>query len=386
MRIMGLSSSETEYTTQTTGVGGAMHYFFKELGKRAELVELYQPRPHLLSRAYSLLSTYQIGNKEWKRAYKRHGALFRAKSRLCRKYLEQRAVSFDLIFQWQFFFSPTDQYPSTAPYCLYNDWTTKLNEREYPHWVIPKIRKEINELQTEMLQQAACVFAFTDKVRMSYIHDYGVHPDRAVTVWGGINMDKVPERIHKAYGSHHILFVGNNYSAKGLDTLLQAMPIIKERFPGAKATIVGNPVGHPLPPVPGIEYKGIVQSKDQMDALYRQADLFVLPTRNETFGHVFAEAMAYQLPCIGTLTGGVPEVIDDGRTGLLLQRDDVSQLVQHITHLFEHPDRMKRMGDRGYDKAISKFTWEKVVDRMEPYLYEAASYKARNTPDAKISS
>lgn len=386
MKIIGLSSSESEYQTQTTGVGGAMHYFFKELSKRTELIDVYQPKPNLLSRVYSLLSTYEIGNKEWKRAYKRHGALFRAKSRLCRKHLEQHADPFDLIFQWQFFFSPTDRYPSRVPYCLYNDWTTKLNEREYPHWVIPKIRKEINELQTEMLQQAAYVFAFTDKVRQSYIHDYGVHPDRAVTVWGGINMDAIPERIDKPYGSAHLLFVGNHYEAKGLDTLLQAMPAIRERFPDTRATIIGNPVGHPMPEVPGVFYKGVVHDKEEMHALYRSADVFVLPTRSETFGHVFAEAMAYQLPCIGTITGGVPEVIDDGKTGLLIERGDERRLVQHVCHLFEHPDLMKRMGVRGYDKAISKFTWEKVVDRMEPYLYEAASYQAKQSAGTKISS
>lgn len=371
MRVIGLASSEAEYHTAATGVGGAMHYLFQELATRVDLVSLYQPDPSPLRKGLSRLATFTDNPDVWRRSYKRHRPLFLAKSRLCRREIDRRRGEIDVIFQWEFFFSPTDRYPSTVPYCVYNDWTTALSVREYPEWAPPRIRQGIDRAQGDLIRNAAYAFAFTDKVRHSLIDDYGVSANKVVTTGAGINLDVIPTKVHKKYDAPVLLLAGNDYTRKGVDVLARALPLIHARFPECRAIVVGDPGDYRAARVPGLDIRGPIGNKGEMSALYRQASLFVLPTRAEAFGHVLAEAMAFQLPCIGSNTGGVPEVIGDGDTGYLVPVDDHKALAAHVIDLFERPRLMARMGERGYRKAIDKFTWPKVVDRMMPYLRDA---------------
>jgi glycosyltransferase involved in cell wall biosynthesis len=78
------------------------------------------------------------------------------------------------------------------------------------------------------------------------------------------------------------------------------------------------------------------------------------------------------LPCIGTDTGGVPEVIGDGETGYLVPVEDHAALAQKIIDLLERPGLRQVMGEAGRRKVEERFTWQRVVDRMMPYLKNAA--------------
>jgi glycosyltransferase involved in cell wall biosynthesis len=73
----------------------------------------------------------------------------------------------------------------------------------------------------------------------------------------------------------------------------------------------------------------------------------------------------------GTNTGGLPEVIDDGVTGYLVPVNDHISVANKVIELFENPEIMSKMGSLGYQKAINQFTWQKVVDKMIPYIRKA---------------
>lgn len=371
MRVLGLASSEAEYRSQLTGVGGAMSYLFAELGRRTTLADIFQPEPSWPTRIWSQATSWSRSEETRHRSYKRHPRLFQAKSRRCRDYID-RPNTIDVVLQWEFFFAPTDRFPGSVPYCVYNDWTTALTARQYPHWVLPRIRRAIDRLQGEMMRNAAYVFTFTELVRRSVIDDYGVDPQRAVTVWAGANLPELPEETDRAADPAEpvVLLVGNDYQRKGVDVLVKAMPIVRQRFPACRAIVAGGQ-GHESVRTDGVEMRPGT-SKEELDRLYRQATLFALPSRAEAFGHAYAEAMAYRLPCIGTSTGGVPEVIDDGRTGFLVDVGDHVHLAQKIIDLIERPGLRVEMGEAGRRKVEERFTWPRVVDRMLPYLEDAA--------------
>ena len=78
--------------------------------------------------------------------------------------------------------------------------------------------------------------------------------------------------------------------------------------------------------------------------------------------------MANRLPCSGTLTGGIPDIVTDGKTSYLLPPNRPEIPADCILRLVSNPDLMRQMGDRGYQQAIQRFTWGKVVERMCPHL------------------
>jgi glycosyltransferase involved in cell wall biosynthesis len=379
VRVLGLASSEAEYRSRLTGVGGVKDYMFDQLARRITLAGVYQPEPTLGSRVWSTMATWSPVEDTRRRSYKRHPVLFKSKSRQCRLEIDRRNGLIDLILQWEFFFGPTDRFPSSVPFCVYNDWTTALIQRQYPHWVLPRVRAGVDRVQGRMLRNAAYVFTFTDLARRSVIEDYGVDPRRAVTVWAGANLPALPADVPKEPEPAEpiVLLVGNEYQRKGVDVLMRAMPLVRRKFPACRAIVVGGQgQGQPVPSrADGVELRPNA-GKKELDRLYRQATLFALPSRAEAFGHAYVEAMAYWLPCVGSDTGGVPEVIDEGKTGYLVPVGDHAALADRITGLLERPGLRRAMGQAGRRKVEERFTWERVVDRMLPYLHDAAAGSA----------
>lgn len=99
-------------------------------------------------------------------------------------------------------------------------------------------------------------------------------------------------------------------------------------------------------------------------------DLFVLPSWIEGLPVTIMEAMAAGKPVVATPVGGVPELVLEGETGLLVPPRDHNRLAQAITKLLQHPDAAKRMGDRGRERVRREFSQEKMLDEtMALYSY-----------------
>ena len=97
----------------------------------------------------------------------------------------------------------------------------------------------------------------------------------------------------------------------------------------------------------------------EMPDVYRESDLFVLASQNETFGQVFIESMACDLPVIGTKVGGIPEIISDSYNGYLVLPDDASVLAQRIESILNDNSVRKHFIENGRRTVKEKFTLEK---------------------------
>jgi glycosyltransferase involved in cell wall biosynthesis len=104
--------------------------------------------------------------------------------------------------------------------------------------------------------------------------------------------------------------------------------------------------------------------------------VFCLPTRFEPFGIAFLEAMHWGLPCVGTDTGAVAEMIVDGDTGYAVPPDDVDALERSLCRLLRDRQLARRMGNAGRARVLSHFTWPAVVDRMSRVLAAVAPPRA----------
>jgi glycosyltransferase involved in cell wall biosynthesis len=101
----------------------------------------------------------------------------------------------------------------------------------------------------------------------------------------------------------------------------------------------------------------------QLADLYRRASVFVMPSFYETFGISVIEAMAFGLPVVATRTGGLPEVVDDGVTGILVPAGDAEALADALIRLLRDPDLRRRMGQAGQERVRAEFTIDRVVSQ-----------------------
>jgi phosphatidyl-myo-inositol dimannoside synthase len=162
---------------------------------------------------------------------------------------------------------------------------------------------------------------------------------------------------------------------KNIDLVVRAMPEVIRQVPGAFYVIVGEGADRPrleaLARQHGVAervfFTGRVSDSD-LSAYHQTSDLFVLPSLKEGFGIVFLEAMYYGKACIGAHAGGIPEVIDDGHTGLLVGTDTPEPLAQSIIRLLCDSKLRCEFGRNGRQRLQQEFSREAFCARLEAIL------------------
>jgi glycosyltransferase involved in cell wall biosynthesis len=248
------------------------------------------------------------------------------------------------------------------------DNTYALSDRYYPPWapMKPTERDRWLSIERATYHGASAVFARTHWVRQSLLQDYGLSPDRAVWVGTGCNFDPTSLPKNKGLdGGRTILFVGKEFNRKGVPTLLNAFTAVRKQMPEAHLVLVGRDLAINQP---GVEVLGKVTDRDDLRRLYEQASIFVLPARFEPCGNVVTEAMAYRLPCIVTTGGGLAELVIDQETGYVIPPERPDILADSMLELLRDPKKRQRMGEAGAKRVSEELNWDRVVDRMLPYL------------------
>lgn len=175
---------------------------------------------------------------------------------------------------------------------------------------------------------------------------YGV--DRTQVVPNAAPLVTPPPRREQGEGAGHLVYLGGFANpAKGGDVLLEALPPALAQAPGLRVTLAGPgelpPAGREL--VDGgrrVEWAGWLD-ETRKDALLREADSFVMPSRSEGMPMALLEAMAYGMAVVATDAGGIPEVVEAGETGLLAPREDAEALAGGIACLAADPALRHRL-------------------------------------------
>ena len=108
----------------------------------------------------------------------------------------------------------------------------------------------------------------------------------------------------------------------------------------------------------------------ELSACYADAEVFALPSRGEGFGFVYLEAMARGKPVIGGAHGGAPEVIQDGKTGYVVQHGDVAEVATAIDTLLANPELAKQMGARGRERVEKEYRFNVFAKGFKKILRE----------------
>ena len=179
---------------------------------------------------------------------------------------------------------------------------------------------------------------------------------------------------HYGIDGPYLLFVGRLASNKGLLGLLDAFSPLARRDPRATLVVVGEDGGMAAPfdakttalGLAGrVRRVGHVADDRLLASAYHDAQALVLPSDYEAFGLVVVEAMAQGTPVIASRVGGVPEIIDDGRTGLLVPPGAPEELGAAIGRLWDDAELRRRLGDAGRTTVVPRYTWDAAAEALE---------------------
>jgi glycosyltransferase involved in cell wall biosynthesis len=177
----------------------------------------------------------------------------------------------------------------------------------------------------------------------------------------------------------YLLFVGRLASNKGLPELVAAFAELAREHGDAHLVLIGADGGmgpairdaarrHDV--AARVHLLGHVADDALLAAAYRDARALVLPSEYEAFGLVLLEALAEGTPVVASRVGGIPEVVEDGRSGLLVPPHDVAALAGAIRRLWTDPTLARRLGATGRAEVVPRFTWDRTVDRIEAVFRE----------------
>jgi glycosyltransferase involved in cell wall biosynthesis len=195
-------------------------------------------------------------------------------------------------------------------------------------------------------------------------------PARKVAVVpNGLDFDRVV--VHKGRAKlRKIVVVANLRPEKGHDVLIDAAREVLRRFPDAVFEIVGD--GSQLEAlVDRASSRGVLHAftflghRDDVAQRLADGDIFVLPSRSEAFPNAVLEAMAAGLPIVTSGIGGMLELIDDGRTGLLVPPGDPSALADRIVRLMADADLASRLGRAARDEVCARYSFDRMVAAFE---------------------
>lgn len=244
-----------------------------------------------------------------------------------------------------------------------------------------------NSLSRWKYRQVDCFICASEAIRQMLVGD-GVPPARTVTVHEGIDIERVeraePVNLHAEFWlPHHAPIVGNVAALvphKGQRHLIEAARIVVQQIPDARFVIAGEgelraPLERQIKDYHLEKHVILAGFRPDVLALHTAFDIFVMSSVTEGLGTSLLDAMAAGKPIVATRTGGIPEVVDDGKTGILVPPRDHQEMADAIVRLLKGEQLRRDMGDAGRARARSLFSADRMVQNTLK-VYERVAQQA----------
>lgn len=230
----------------------------------------------------------------------------------------------------------------------------------------------------KLARQSDAIIAVSSNVKEELMSHYDVAPDRVHIIHNGVEIPANNQDVEK---KSLILYVGRQTAHKGISYLLRAFEKFARNQCKYRLVIVGERLEGGVDPslvrlaeklgISGaVEFKGRLTDR-QVWKMMREATCFVLPSLAESFGLAVLEAMAVQTPVIATNVGGIPDLVKDGRNGLLVPPADPEALTESMERITSNPRLRRTLANEGR-RTASRFTWERVAEKTLQ-VYERVS-------------
>lgn len=244
----------------------------------------------------------------------------------------------------------------------------KISLHGFKHWVRDQIRR----------RSAGLV-----------VHGQGLRS--VLSEYSGISMNKIYAVPHGEYRyySHFdrkrdvpgsddgkkVLFFGRWEHYKGIDILIEAEPLITKRVPGTKIILAGegqlplSTVQAKMVNPENFIVKNFAIPDEEVPDLFRQADVVVLPYREATQSGPLHIAGSFARPSVVTRVGAMPEVIQNGENGLLIEPEDPIELARAVCWLLENPEEARRIGENAKKQMATEESMERVA-QVQSEVYQ----------------
>lgn len=261
----------------------------------------------------------------------------------------------------------------TRPTFFFTDYTMALALRTWPAWAPFPTTGDADAwlaLEGETYRQARLVFAMSEAVKHSLVADYGVDPGRVRVVGSAPNHDAAV-KVREGEAST-LLVNGSDWERKGGDIAVAAMALLAGRAPQLRLKVLaasGTDTAN-------VAYLGSVAGSDAMARLFQDTDIVLAPARCDPFPTFVIEAQKAGIPVICSDRDGMPEIVRDGASGVVLPAPTPQALAEAILALATDPQRLKAYSLEAARQS-QRFSWPAIGEGMAA---DIASALARPGP------
>ena len=245
-------------------------------------------------------------------------------------------------------------------------------------------RGPVRRLFLLLLRLADCIVVTNSEVER-LLSELGVTPNRVVRIPNGADTTqfrpvpadgRTPMRRQLGLPDSKplVLYVGRLAHLKGVDVLLCGWELLPGDLRDAASLVLvgdGAERNNLLRTIERLALEDsvlLVGTKKNVSDYYAASDIFVLPSRTEGLSNALLEAMARGMPVVASDVGGAPDIIQDGKSGLLFQSEDAAQLAEHLTTLLRSPEQGKNMGSEARRQVENCADLGMTVDNLK-HLY-----------------
>jgi glycosyltransferase involved in cell wall biosynthesis len=237
------------------------------------------------------------------------------------------------------------------------------------HWVARRFKLFSNNV--------TMFVALSEFARQKFI-THGVPPDKCALIPNPISLQNKTEHSPKGL---YFAFAGKISLEKGVDTLMEAARLTKLPVCLAGDYTIGPDIVRNIPD--NVKLLGLLD-RIQLEKFYNDAFCLVMPSKcYEMFGLVLLEGMVAGIPVIASNLGGIPEIVEDGTTGLLFKPGDAEDLAQKMQFLWENPERARALGQAGREKALGHYHDGIYYKRLLAVYEQAIEINGARNPSEK---
>lgn len=273
--------------------------------------------------------------------------------------------------QFDFFhgITPWIHYDSSRPYCFYAD-TCFSNYMNIYH-----VRSQFSDLEpicdaeARWIQKAKCAFFGTRWALEQAVADYGIPRHNLHVVGIGAYIPIPDADVYS--GSQEFVFVSHDFKRKGGEICVEAFRMVREQFPQARLTIIGERPPEDVLSLPGVQFEGVLRKTvpeefQKLQAIFRRAFALVHPTSLDISPVIVIEIGYFGCPSITSRSFGIPDMVVDGETGHLISPPlRAEDFADKMTALLSDSKNYQLMRKAVRSHMIQHFVWQGVVQRMK---------------------
>ena len=241
-------------------------------------------------------------------------------------------------------------------------------------------------IKKHLLENVSKIITVSDDNKKLLQKAYPDHKDKITTIHNGIDITwwqsqllrfteedrkKIKEELFEANENTLIITsIAALHERKGLKYLIEAMPALTKEFPNIKLIIVGegpqkSELENLISKFKLENHVKLLGQQKETPKILKSSDIFVLPSLREAFGLVNLEAMLAPLPILASKVGGISEVVEDGKTGILIEPGNVEKFTEALRALIISPEKRQKMAIAGQKRVLENFSAEKMAKEYE---------------------